>query len=73
MEKLDNIKGLSKKENFYKRKYCLYKLEYQILKEKEPNKTIQIVSQSCDMESHFNMLSNKYQLMAPFYDRYSSL
>jgi len=55
MEKLDNIKGLSKKGNSYKRKYCLYKLEYMILKEKEPNKTIQMVSQSCDMESHFNI------------------
>jgi len=54
MEKLDNIKDLSKKGNSYKRKYCLYKLEYKILKEKEPNKTIQMVSQSCDMESHFN-------------------
>jgi len=56
MEKLDNIKGLSKKGNSYKRKYCLYKLEYMILKEKEPNKTIQMVSQSYDMESHFNTI-----------------
>ena len=49
MEKLDNIKGLSKKGNCYKRKYCLYKLEYKILKEKEPNEAIQVMSHSCDI------------------------
>jgi len=49
MEKLDNIKGLSKKGNSYKRKYCLYKLEYMILKEKEPNKAIQVMSHSYDI------------------------
>ena len=49
MEKLDNIKDLSKKGNSYKRKYCLYKLEYMILKEKEPNKTMQMMSHLCDI------------------------